>query len=355
MKCRGTMKSIEWIGKKVKIIDQTRLPLEEIYIETADYRVVAEAIRKLKIRGAPAIGIAAAFGFALGACEFEGEDKGKFREHLARVKETLASTRPTAVNLFWALERMERVLQSYPSGTVGALKAFLVEEAVRIQKEDVEKCRRIGEFGVQLVPEKAGILTHCNTGALATGDYGTAQSIITSAHAHGKQIRVYVGETRPLLQGARLTMWELSTLGIDATLITDNAAAFLMKKGFINLVVVGADRIAKNGDVANKIGTYNLAVLAEKHRIPFYVAAPTSSIDFRIASGEAIPIEERDPSEITEGFGKRIAPRGVKVYSPAFDITPNELVTAIVTEMGVCRPPFSESIPALESARETIA
>lgn len=342
------MRSIDWIGDRVRIIDQTKLPLEETYLETADYRVLSDAIQKLKIRGAPAIGIAAAFGVALGAREFDGEDKQRFVEHVGRVKETLASTRPTAVNLFWALERMDRVMQKNLDRSVSEIKALLLDEAKKIQAEDIETCRRIGENGVQLVPEGAGILTHCNTGALATGDYGTAQSIIVAAHEAGKRIRVFVDETRPLLQGARLTTWELMKRKIDTTLITDNTAAFVMKKGLVDLVLVGADRIARNGDVANKIGTYNLAILAQKHGIPLYVAAPVSSIDFRLASGDAIPIEERDPSEVTEGFGKRIAPAGVKVFSPAFDVTPHELITAIVTERGICRPPYSEAIPALQ-------
>jgi methylthioribose-1-phosphate isomerase len=229
------------------------------------------------------------------------------------------------------------------------MKASLLDEAKKILAEDIEKCRRIGHHGSELVPEKAGILTHCNTGALATGDHGTAQSIIVTAHERGKKIRVFVDETRPLLQGARLTTWELMKRNIRTTLITDNTAAFVMKKGWVDLVVVGADRIARNGDVANKIGTYNLAVLTEKHRIPFYVAAPVSSIDFELTSGEGIPIEEREPTEVTESFGKRIAPKGVEVYSPAFDVTPHDLVTAIVTEHGVSRPPYNKTIPPLQA------
>jgi methylthioribose-1-phosphate isomerase len=346
------MKSIEWIGDRVRMIDQTRLPLEEVYIETSDYLEIVDAIKKLKIRGAPAIGIAAAFGFALAAHQFKGQDWERFDRHLKGVAGVLLSTRPTAVNLSWAVNKMRCVLLANSNRAIEEVKVILLAEAQRTLTEDIETCKRIGEHGSNLVPERAGILTHCNTGALATGDYGTAQSVIVTAHENGKKVRVFVDETRPLLQGARLTTWELMKRNINTTLITDSTAAFVMKKGWVDLVVVGADRIARNGDVANKIGTYNLAVLAEKHRIPFYVAAPISSIDFEISSGEGIPIEERDPSEVTESFGRRIAPEGVHVYSPAFDITPNELVTAIVTEHGIVRPPYNKTIPPLHDLTE---
>jgi methylthioribose-1-phosphate isomerase len=346
---RPAMKSIEWLGDKVQIIDQTRLPLEEVYIETDSYLEIADAIKKLRIRGAPAIGIAAGFGFALGARQFKGEQRAELDRQLDEVAALLLSTRPTAVNLSWALNRMRCVLNENPHRSVKEMKELLLDEAKKIQSEDIETCRRIGQHGSELVPERAGILTHCNTGALATGDYGTAQSIIVTAHERGKRVRVFADETRPLLQGARLTTWELMKRNIDVTLITDNTAAFVMKQGLVDLVVVGADRIARNGDVANKIGTYNLAVLAEKHKIPFYVAAPISSIDFQLSSGAGIPIEERDPKEVTEGFGKRIAPHGVHVYSPAFDITPHELVTSIITEHGITRPPYDKTIASLRS------
>jgi methylthioribose-1-phosphate isomerase len=346
------MKSIEWLGDKVRMIDQTRLPLEEVYIETDSYLEIADAIKKLKIRGAPAIGIAAAFGFALGAVQFEVNDRAAFDRQLDEVDAVLSSTRPTAVNLSWALSRMKCVLIENPHRSVKEMKDLLVDEAKKIQSEDIETCRRIGQHGSALVPQRAGILTHCNTGALATGDYGTAQSIIVTAHEKGKQVRVFVDETRPLLQGARLTTWELKKQNIDVTLITDNTAAFVMKQGLVDLVVVGADRIARNGDVANKIGTYNLAVLAEKHKIPFCVAAPISSIDFQLSTGADIPIEERDPKEVTEGFGRRIAPDGVNVYSPAFDVTPHELVTAIITEHGITRPPYDKTISSLRESTE---
>jgi methylthioribose-1-phosphate isomerase len=343
------MKSIEWIGDRVRMIDQTKLPLEEVYIETADYLVIADAIKKLKIRGAPAIGIAAAFGLALGARQFGDGNRQTFDRHLEEVSSDLLSTRPTAVNLSWALRRMKCVLQANTGQSVEQMKPLLLDEAKKILAEDIDTCRRIGLHGSELVPETAGILTHCNTGALATGDHGTAQSVIVAAHEQGKKIQVFVDETRPLLQGARLTTWELMKRSIKTTLITDSTAAFVMKKGRVDLVVVGADRIAGNGDVANKIGTYNLAVLAEKHHIPFYVAAPISSVDFDLTSGEDIPIEERDPIEVTEGFGKRTAPHGVAVYSPAFDVTPHDLVTAIVTEHGISRPPYEKTIPPLQA------
>jgi methylthioribose-1-phosphate isomerase len=345
------MKSIEWIGDRIRMIDQTRLPLEEVYIETSDYPEIVDAIKKLKIRGAPAIGIAAAFGFALAARQFDDGNRKAFDQYLEKVSNDLLGTRPTAVNLSWALRRMKCVLQTSPEQSVEQTKVLLLDEAKKILAEDIERCRRIGRHGSELIPDPAGILTHCNTGALATGDYGTAQSVIVAAHERGKKIRVFVDETRPLLQGARLTTWELMKRDIATTLITDNTGAFVMKKGWVDLVIVGADRIARNGDVANKIGTYNLAVLAEKHKIPFYVAAPISSIDFDLSSGEGIPIEERDPREVTEGFGKRIAPQGVEVYSPAFDVTPRDLVTAIVTEYGVSRPPYDKSIPPLQTVR----
>jgi methylthioribose-1-phosphate isomerase len=346
------MKSIEWLGDKVRMIDQTRLPLEEVYIETSNYLEIADAIKKLKIRGAPAIGIAAGFGFALGARQFDGDERAAFDGQLDEVAAVLLNTRPTAVNLSWALDRMKCILEKDLQRPVKEMKELLLDEAKKIQSEDIETCRSIGQHGSELVPQHAGILTHCNTGALATGDHGTAQSIIVTAREKGKQVRVFVDETRPLLQGARLTTWELKKQNIEVTLITDNTAAFVMKQGLVDIVVVGADRIARNGDVANKIGTYNLAVLAEKHKIPFYVAAPISSIDFQLSSGADIPIEERDPKEVTEGFGRRIAPHGVTVYSPAFDITPHELVTAIITEHGITRPPYDKTISSLRESTE---
>ena len=333
------MKSIEWLGDRVRLIDQTKLPLDETHLVTDDYKVLAQAIRALKIRGAPALGIAAAYGVVLSAIKHDGKDLESFRNHVQRAIEELASTRPTAVNLFWALERMRNVLCS--ASAVESIRMLLIQEAVRIHREDEEMCRRIGEHGAELIPQRATIMTHCNTGALATGGEGTAQSVITTAYRAGKSITVYAGETRPALQGARLTAWELMKAGVDIRLITDNMAAYLMKQGKIDLVLVGADRIAANGDVANKIGTYSLAVAAKYHGVRFYVAAPSSTIDSSINSGDQIPIEQRDPDEVTQGFGRRVAPEGVAVYSPAFDVTPAEILTAIITEHGVHVPPFA--------------
>ena len=332
------MRSIEWIGNQVRLIDQTRLPIEEIYIQTADYHRVAEAIRSLKIRGAPAIGIAAAYGVALAAINFSGSDFTLFRKHILVAIDELGSTRPTAVNLSWALKRMTDILDKMDS--IETVRQSLNEEALKIHREDEEMCKRIGEHGATLVQQNATIITHCNTGALATGGNGTAQSVITTAHRAGKSIKVYASETRPALQGARLTTWELMKCGVDVTLITDNMIGYLMKQKKIDLVLVGADRIAQNGDTANKIGTYNLAVVAKHHGVPLYVAAPSSTIDSSLDTGEQIPIEERSPSEVTEGFGKRIAPKDVKVFSPAFDLTPASLITGIITERGIHSPPF---------------
>ncbi len=333
------VKAIEWCGDSVRFIDQTQLPLNETYIQTDDYLIIAEAIRELKIRGAPLIGVAAAYGVALASCRFVGRTYSSFSQEINRAIEELASTRPTAVNLFWALDRMKKIINE--SGSVDQIRKTLIKEAINIHREDEEMCRRIGENGNALIPANANILTHCNTGALATGGAGTAQSIITTAHEQGKVHKVYVDETRPLLQGARLTTWELMKVGIDVILITDSMAAFLMQQKRIDLVVVGADRIAANGDVANKIGTYSVAIAAKHHGIPFYVAAPTSTIDPAISCGDKIHVEERNGIEITEGFGKRTAPLGVNVYSPAFDITPASLVNAIITDRGIFYPPFN--------------
>lgn len=332
------VKAIEWCGDSVRIIDQTKLPLNESYIQTDDFRVLADAIRTLKVRGAPLIGIAAAYGVALAAVRHSGNDLPAFQQSMHAAVADLRATRPTAVNLSWALERMSKIIERATS--VDEARSRLIEEALTIHRDDAEMCKRIGEHGASLVPQSASILTHCNTGALATGGEGTAQSIITTAVKQGKTVRVYADETRPLLQGARLTTWELLKLGIDVTLITDNMAASLMQQRKIDLVIVGADRIAANGDTANKIGTYNLAVLAKYHGVPFYVAAPTSTIDATIQSGDRIPIEERHAKEVTEGFGQRTAPEGIKVYSPAFDVTPAALIAAIITDQGIGRPPL---------------
>lgn len=343
------MKSLEWIttsskwaGKKLRFIDQTKLPLEEIYIETDDYKIVANAIRKLSIRGAPAIGVAAAYGVTLAA--IKSKNNPMFYDSVSNAIDLLKNTRATAVNLFWSLERMKNILDSNIQQGIDNTIARIEKEAITIHDEDIQMCEAIGRNGAELIPDTATILTHCNTGSLATGGSGTAQNVIVTAHKQGKKVKVYADETRPLLQGARLTTWELMKLGIDVTLITDSMAAFLMQQKKIDLVITGADRITSSGFVANKIGTYNLAVAAKHHRIPFYIAAPTSTIDLKLKDGNEILIEERKPEEITEGFGKRIAPIGVNVFSPAFDITPPELISSIITDKEILYPPYAESL-----------
>lgn len=327
------VETIQWTDAGVVMIDQRRLPREEIFVTCRTYEEVAEAIRNMTIRGAPAIGVAAAMGVALGAragADFE------------TVCSTVAATRPTAVNLFWAIERMRRV-HANSNGNA----ARLVEEAKQIRLEDIAICEAIGRNGAGLVPDGKTVLTHCNAGALATAGYGTALGVIRSAIGAGKKIDVFADETRPFLQGARLTVWELQHDGIPVKLITDNMAGHFLHSGRIGCVVVGADRIAANGDVANKIGTYSLAVLAKENGVPFYVAAPISTLDLKIASGEEIPIEQRGPEEVTHVFGVAVAPKGSAVENPAFDVTPARYVTAIVTERGVARAPYEESLRGL--------
>ncbi|RLB03944.1 MAG: S-methyl-5-thioribose-1-phosphate isomerase [Deltaproteobacteria bacterium] len=337
-------KTIEWKENKVIILDQRRLPEEEVYLECKDVYAVAEAIKTLAIRGAPAIGIAAAMGTALGALGIEKRDFTSFYRELLSICHTLEQTRPTAINLHWALQRMKVICETNKEANVEALKELLVTEALAMLEEDIEINKRIGEAGKDLIRDGDTILTHCNAGALATGGYGTALGVIRRAWEQGKGIKVVATETRPLLQGARLTAWELKREGIPVTLITDHMAGYLMKRGEINLIIVGADRIACNGDVANKIGTYTLAVLAKENDIPFYVAAPLSTFDQSINRGEEIPIEERGEEEVIAPWGKRIAPMGIGVRNPAFDITPHRYVTAIVTERGVIRAPFKETL-----------
>lgn len=341
------MKSLEWLGSRLRFIDQTKLPEEEIYIVTDDYRIVGDAIRKLSIRGAPALGVAAAYGVALAAVENSNENSFSFKNKLTSVIRELKSTRPTAVNLFWSLERIKNVLDIFIISGVELTVAKIIDEAIDIHREDIAMCNAIGINGAEIIPQHTTILTHCNTGALATGGDGTAQNVIVTAHKLGKNIKVYAGETRPLLQGARLTAWELMKIGIDVTLITDSTAAFLMQQNKIDLVITGADRITMQGFVANKVGTYNLAVNAKMHGIPFYIAAPTSTIDTKIEVGDEIIIEERSENEITEYFGKRTAPVGVKVYSAAFDITPPDLITGIITDRKIFLPPYSNSLSVL--------
>lgn len=342
------MTSVEWVDGKVRFIDQTLLPIEEVYVETTDYRVVGEAIKKLQIRGAPAIGVATAFALLLAVHDRNILTPGDLRASFATASDFLSRTRPTAVNLFASINRMQKRFDDVLSGDIPTIRSVLLNEARAIQHEDLEACRRIGENGAALLSHGSTILTHCNTGALATTGEGTAQSIITTAARQGKIVRVYVDETRPLFQGARLTSWELMRNDVEAVLITDSTAAFVMQQRRVSAVLVGADRIAANGDTANKVGTYSLAVIAQRHGVPLYVAAPTSTIDVTTPSGKFIPVEERGAEEVTHVRGMRIAAEGVKVYAPAFDVTPNELITAIVTDAGVLKPPFVEAIAALQ-------
>jgi len=335
------IRTIEWNGDAVVMLDQRRLPAEEVYVACRDYREVAEAIRTMVIRGAPAIGVAAAMGVALGVRQ---ADPSRLDEEFEEICRTLAATRPTAVNLFWAIERMRRVYEGVRGGSFGAVQATLLETALRMREEDIQVNRLIGWNGAELLASGMTVLTHCNAGALATAGYGTALGVIRAAVAAGKKIEVFADETRPFLQGARLTAWELMKDGIPVTIITDNMAGHFLKSGRIGCVIVGADRIAANGDVANKIGTYSLAVLARENQVPFYVAAPISTIDLSLASGDEIPIEERPAEEVTHVFGVRVAPEGAAVRNPAFDVTPHRYVTAIITQRGVARPPYAESL-----------
>jgi methylthioribose-1-phosphate isomerase len=335
--------TVAWVGDSasgfVRLIDQTLLPTEFVRIDLTDVPGVWEAIKSLRVRGAPAIGVAAAFGAVLGA------RTGDARAGLAAAIASLRTSRPTAVNLFWALDRMDRAAAS--SNLNGpALVDRLLDEAQAIAREDKAMCRLIGEHGSALIQSGDGLLTHCNAGGLATADYGTALAVFFTAHAQGKTIRVFADETRPLLQGARLTAWELQRRGVPVTLICDSMAAQVMKEGRIQLVIVGADRIAANGDAANKIGTYGVALLARAHNIPFYVAAPVSTFDFTLSSGDGIPIEQRDPREVTHGFGMQTAPDGVAVYNPAFDVTPHSLITGLITEKGLIQPVHTDTIHA---------
>jgi methylthioribose-1-phosphate isomerase len=342
------MRAIEWDGKEFKLLDQTKLPHSVEYIRTDDYHVIIDAIKRLAVRGAPAIGIAAAFALAFASGKINRQSPDEYLDELGRIATEIESARPTAVNLRWAIRRLLK--QASAMRDVSLIPEKLIDEAERIRTEDIEMCRNIGIHGAALLPESGGVITHCNTGALATGDYGTAQSVIVTAIEQGKRLRVFVDETRPLFQGARLTMYELRERNIDATLITDNTAAFVMRSGKVHAVITGADRIAANGDTANKIGTYGLAVLAKHHGIPLYVAAPSSTIDMDCPDGNAIPIEERDPQEVTHPFGMRIAPDNINVYSPAFDVTPNELISAIITEQGVVVHPLDRNLRKLSAA-----
>jgi methylthioribose-1-phosphate isomerase len=342
--------TIRWEGGldgAVELVDQTLLPEEFTYVRCETPEQMWEAIKVLRVRGAPAIGIAGAMGLVLGVRDSDADDFESFLADLRGVKEYLETSRPTAVNLFWALERMERTARENFDLSVPELKERLLGEAKRIREEDMQTCRRIGRNGAELLRDGDAVLTHCNAGGLATADYGTALAVIFAAVEQGKAISAYADETRPLLQGARLTTWELKQAGVPVTLICDNMAAQVMREGKVDAVIVGADRIAANGDVANKVGTYGLSVLARHHGIPFYVAAPVSTFDLELASGEEIPIEERDPEEVTRWGGRVIAPEGIDVYTPAFDVTPAAHVTAIITEKGVIREPRAERIASL--------
>jgi len=336
------MKPIEWLDNKVRILDQTSLPQEEVYLELSNYQEVAQAIKEVKVRGAPAIGIATAYGIALGAQKIKAETREEFLAKLNQILEVFSSTRPTAVNLFKAIKRMKAVATNRKDIT--QIKVALLTEASKMHGEEEEATKRLSQFGAELIKDGFTVLTHCNTGALATAGHGTALGVIKAAKEQGKGISIFITETRPLFQGARLTTWELSQEGIPFTLITDSMAGHLMSKGEVNCVIVGADRIAANGDVANKIGTYTLAVLAKENGIPFYVAAPTSSIDLSLSSGKQIPIEERSPEEVTHIRGIRLSPEGVRVINPAFDVTPHRYVTAIITDRGIVSKPYETSL-----------
>ena len=336
------VETVQWTDAGVVMIDQTRLPREQVFVTCRSYQEVAHAIRSMVVRGAPAIGVAAAMGVALGV--LEGAD-------FDLVCDTLAQTRPTAVNLFWAIERMRGLRRSLNGAPPAELRQRMIQEAQQIRLEDIAICQSIGRHGAALVPDGTTVLTHCNAGALATAGYGTALGVIRAAVESGKKIDVFADETRPFLQGARLTAWELQQDNIPTTLITDNMAGHFLRSGRIGCVVVGADRIAANGDVANKIGTYSVAVLAKENGVPFYVAAPVSTFDLTLASGDAIPIEQRTAAEVTHVFGVPVAPENIAVANPAFDVTPARYITAIICECGVARPPYQESLRQMAAAR----
>jgi methylthioribose-1-phosphate isomerase len=346
--------TLSWTPGGLRLIDQTKLPLEESYVVATTYEQVADMIVTMIVRGAPAIGVSAAYGIALGAKHTKAATVDEFAPEFDRICARLAATRPTAVNLFWAIDRMKRLFANLVSSgaTLVQIQKRILAEAHAMYQEDIAACKAMGAFGAALLPEEGGVLTHCNAGALATCGYGTALGVIRAAVEQGKRIHVFADETRPFLQGARLTAWELMSDGIPATVLCDSMAASLMRAGRIQAVVVGADRIAANGDVANKIGTYNVAILAKEHGIPFYVAAPWSTIDLATATGEAIPIEERPAIEVTHHGGKQLTPNGVGICNPAFDVTPAKYVTAIITERGVLRAPHTESLREMALAAQ---
>ncbi|NWF78272.1 MAG: S-methyl-5-thioribose-1-phosphate isomerase [Chloroflexi bacterium] len=342
----GIPTAIEWLDGKLRILDQSKLPWEQIFVNLDNYHDVALAIKEMKVRGAPAVGVAAAYGIALGASGIETASKDEFLVQLNRVLQTFAASRPTAVNLFQAIKRMEKAARG---GSIAEMKRSLINEAKRIHQEELTATKKLSQLGAEFIRDGFTVLTHCNTGPLATAGYGTALGIIKAAKEQGKKLSVFVTETRPLLQGARLTTWELKREGIPVTLITDSMAGYFMQQRKIDCVIVGADRIAANGDVANKIGTYTLAVLAKENKIPFYIAAPTSTIDLSLSSGDKIPIEERSPEEVTHIQGVPIAPEGVRAANPAFDVTPHSYITAIITEKGIIKEPYKKGLKEMGS------
>jgi len=339
-------RAIEWLNGKLRILDQSKLPWEQIFADLDNYHDVVLAIKEMRIRGAPAIGVAGAYGIALGASGIETANEGEFLAQLQQVMQNFAASRPTAVNLFQAIDRMKKAARG---DGVAEIKNSLINEAKRIHQEEVTATRQLSQLGTELIKDGFTLLTHCNAGPLATAGYGTALGVIKAAKDQGKRVSVFVTETRPLLQGARLTTWELRQEGIPVTLITDSMAGYFMQQRKIDCVIVGADRIAANGDVANKIGTYTLAVLAKENKIPFYVAAPASSIDISLSSGDKIPIEERSPEEVTHIRGVPIAPEGIRAANPAFDVTPHSYITAIITEKGIIREPYAEKLKEMGS------
>ena len=349
------IKTVEWTNQGVRFIDQRRLPTEEVYVVCRNYEEVAAAIRDMAVRGAPAIGVSAAMGVALGMQQSKATDMAGFSGHFDRVAKLIAETRPTAVNLFWGIRRMKAKFDSLSTRTIPQIKDALVAEAQLMLVEDIAANEAMGKHGAVLMPSSGGVLTHCNAGALATCGYGTALGVIRAAVSAGKQIHVFADETRPFLQGSRLTAWELMQDGIPTTVIADNMAGAMMRQGKIQAVIVGADRIAANGDVANKIGTYSVAVLAKEHGLPFYVAAPWSTVDLNTPDGDHIPIEQRSPREVTHHAGTQVAPTGVMVENPAFDVTPSKYIAAIITERGIAKAPLADSLKELAGVAATTA
>jgi methylthioribose-1-phosphate isomerase len=345
------LETLKWTDSGVLFIDQTKLPVEEIWVNCPTYEDVANAIRTMIVRGAPAIGVAAAMGIALGARDLNVTSISDFRNGLGQICRIMGETRPTAVNLFWAIRRMQRRFDEISNRPIPIIKQALIDEARAIYAEDIATNRAMGAYGAPLMPEAGGVLTHCNAGALATAGYGTALGVIRAAVEQGKRIRVFADETRPFLQGSRLTAWELMKDNIPVTLISDNMAGAIMAQGKVQAVIVGADRIAANGDTANKIGTYSVAILAREHGIPMYVAAPFSTIDLETADGSGIPIEQRASTEVTHLAGKQVAPSGIQVENPAFDVTPHQYIRAIITERGVATAPYTESLPKLAEGK----